>query len=131
MNRSPSVVAALTRLRQDLRRFELEVRDAEGVGARAAARVMKAAVIREAPKDTGFLASQVKIVTAPHGSGVSLYVVIDDRDFVGHSYYAAMVEYGTSKMPANPFMRRAIALDSAKAMEAARAAFTSAINARL
>lgn len=129
----PDLVREMTKLRQSLRRVEVVVADkAAPAAVQAAAAVLQAAVVREAPRDTGFMASQVVIVTEDSGTGsIVLLVQIGDEDFVGKTFYAAMVEYGTVNMPANGFMRRAIDIDGATAIDAARRAFASSLRDEL
>lgn len=126
-SQSRAVVAQMTRLRQDLRRVELSAKRSAAAGVLAAARVLKKAVVREAPKDTGFLAAHVRIVDVS-GDGTTLNVQVGDHDFGGHVFFAAAVEYGTAHMPANPFMRRAVALDGPRAVAGGRDAFAASMN---
>jgi HK97 gp10 family phage protein len=76
---------------------------------RRALRPVMAAVQRNAPVDTGTLKAAIKLraARARKRGQIILEVRIGEGDFKGKQFYAAMVEYGTSKQPAQGFMRRA------------------------
>ena len=74
---------------------------------------MKDAVKADVPVVSGDMLKAVKIRAMPRprtSFGVS--VQIGDKDFQGQTYYAAMVEFGTSKQPPQGNLRRAF--DSTK-----------------
>lgn len=75
---------------------------------RQALQPTKRAVQDEAPVESGFTRKSVKL-RAFKGSRkrIRMIVTIGEGFYLGKTYYAAFVEYGTSKMAANPFMRRA------------------------
>ncbi|OJW11211.1 MAG: hypothetical protein BGO49_11130 [Planctomycetales bacterium 71-10] len=79
--------------------------------ARYAAQAMEAgmslvlqAAKANAPVDTGELRDAIHMETHSDGSRVSVEVKVGEGDFLGDQYYAAMVEYGTYKMAAHPYM---------------------------
>jgi len=75
---------------------------------RQALRPVKAAVEANAPVDTGKLRSKVKVRAGKGKRGtIRLVVRIGEGDFAGQTFYAAMVEYGTSKQPGQHYMLRA------------------------
>lgn len=75
---------------------------------RQALRPVKAAVEANAPVDTGKLKSKVRIRAGKGKKGtIKLVVRIGEGDFAGQTFYAAMVEYGTSKQPGQHYMLRA------------------------
>lgn len=88
---------------------------------RKSLRPVKLAVEQEAPKgETGLLADSVKIraVKKRKRGRIALQVRIAEGDFLGETYYAAMVEFGhalrdvprgpeVGRVPADPFMERA------------------------
>lgn len=153
-------VAQINALRQALRKVEVRVaKEALPAATRAAAEVLKRAVEREAPKDTGFMASKVDVVPVDAGEGVAfLLVQIGSKDFVGKTFYAAMVHYGWKtgrrhhrlkagekrnrrgerhlrenaqrrQIPGNPFMERAVDLDGGKAVAAMHRSFAEGLKA--
>lgn len=77
----------------------------------AGAEVLAQAVRDRAPVDTGELKAAVK--TRAVKSSVPGVIVVETRigegDFKGGQFYAAFVEYGTSRMPPDPFMATAYA----------------------
>lgn len=84
---------------------------------RQGAKILKEETEKEAPKKTGALAGSVKIKTRFKKSVISAQTVIGEGAFKGETWYAAAIEFGTSKMAPNPFMQRAF---DAKKDEVAR-----------
>lgn len=75
---------------------------------RAALKPMKAAVKASVPVESGDLQKAVKIrANKKSRTSFGVSVGIGDRDFVGKQYYAAMVEFGTSKQPPQGNLRKA------------------------
>ena len=92
------------------------------VAAKEGAAIIKAAVIEEAPKDSGDLAGSVKMKTRSRKGVFTATVTIGARNFKGETFYAAFIQYGTPGTEPNPFMDRAFDRkkdEAAKAMEAA------------
>jgi HK97 gp10 family phage protein len=98
----------------------LEPRVAKKVIRQAMRRALKpvqAAVKREEPHgETGQLARSPKIRAGKRTRKgvITLFVLIGEKDFPD-GYYGAFKEYGTSKMPADPAMRRAYDETAARA----------------
>jgi HK97 gp10 family phage protein len=90
---------------------ELEKNTAKKVirqAMRKACKPLKAQVEADAPRVTGTLASNVKIKAIKKSrTKMGIRVQIGAKDYTGKTFYAAFVEYGTSKMPAKGFMRKA------------------------
>lgn len=58
--------------------------------------------------ETGQLKRAIKVRAMPRRRGrIGLEVRVGEGDFKGETFYAAFVEYGTSKMDKKPFMRPA------------------------
>lgn len=77
---------------------------------RAGLKLVKEQAVRNAPKgEHGAIKKGIKVrAFAKRKRGlIGLEVRVGDRDFVGKTFYAAMVEYGTVKQPAQGYMRRA------------------------
>jgi HK97 gp10 family phage protein len=111
-----------TIFRQRLRAIKARMGYASARGLHAGAEILADAVRRECPVDSGFLRAHVRVTQELRpGGGVEYFVGFGEQDFVGKTFYAAMIEYGTSRMPANPFMLRAIQTSAG----AVRAAVTS------
>ena len=74
------------------------------------------------PVDTGALKESIKIIESKAGekgsfSKVGSDIAIHKRDAVtrqAHGYYSFFTEYGTSRMPARPFIRPALDENSQK-----------------
>jgi HK97 gp10 family phage protein len=73
----------------------------------AGAEIIKEASQDNAPVDTGFLRDSHEVVETPNGAEV-----------VVNAPYAPAVEYGTSNMAAQPFLRPAIDTQGKKVVEA-------------
>lgn len=71
--------------------------------------VAEAVKARAPVGETGELQKNVKVRAAKgrKRGDIALEVRVGEGDFQGDQYYAAFVEYGTSKMDAKPFMRPA------------------------
>jgi HK97 gp10 family phage protein len=73
---------------------------------REGAKVIQREAEANVPVDTGQLREAIKI-RAPKKrkkGRISTLVQVGKGDFRGDTFYGAMIEYGTSKMPARPFM---------------------------
>lgn len=120
----------------------------------AGAAVFRDEVIREAPKDTGFLSENIGVVRATDksdGSKVQTYLVkvlsiktkyADTRQNrrLGREtktydqtkpFYWKFFEYGTSKMAARPFIRPSYEAQKDNAMQAMKAKLTQKISEAL
>lgn len=86
---------------------------------RASMKPVAAAVRSEVPVLSGLTKASVKVRSIKFKSrnNVGVKVMIGKGDYKGETYYAAFVQFGTSKIPADPFMDRAFSRtkDSAKA----------------
>jgi len=111
---------------------------------RAGAKVLQQAVVREAPKDTGFLSEHVDVKTRVRGNDLA------GSAFVGPNakavypappgglskkarpkpawVIARFLEGGTHKMAANPFMTRAFEAYKQKAIDAVIAKLKEILN---
>lgn len=71
-------------------------------------KIIKKEVAQNAPRDSGAIARSVKIKSGKRSrKGMSIDVVIGEGNFKGDTFYAAMVEYGTSKQVGQGYMRAA------------------------
>lgn len=69
---------------------------------------MKQAAIAKVPVDTGLLKRSIKVRTiAKSRTHFGQSVSISDTSFRGEAFYGYFQEYGTSKMPAKGFLRKA------------------------
>lgn len=77
---------------------------------RAGAEVVAATAKEFAPVRTGNLreAIHVREVKTRSPWSVAFEVAVGEGDFKGHQFYAAFIEYGTSQIQAQPFMRPAV-----------------------
>jgi HK97 gp10 family phage protein len=76
---------------------------------RAGMKLVQAEAKQLAPFDTGELKSAIKIRAGKTRRGsLAVEVRVGEGDFKGDQYYAAFHEFGTSKMPARPFLRPAL-----------------------
>ena len=75
--------------------------------------------IRGGEYATGFSASRIKVrASSRRRTGViALDIRVGEKDYVGKTFYAAMVEYGTAKMEARPFMRPAFEANKDKVIK--------------
>jgi HK97 gp10 family phage protein len=87
---------------------------------RAGMKVIKNEAVKLAPKKsrkskktknlkrTGALRKAIKVRAVVRKRNViGIDLKVGDGDFLGKTFYAAFVEFGTSRMPAHPFMRPA------------------------
>jgi len=89
---------------------ELEPKLAKKVvrkACRDGAKVLKEEIEKTAPQDTGALAASVKIKTKFRKGIASATAEIGEGNFKGETFYAAMVEFGTSKQPPQGYMQQA------------------------
>lgn len=77
-------------------------------GMRAAMKPMKEAVKSNVPVQSGDMQRAVKIRALPRSrTSFGVTVQIGEKDFVGKTWYAAVVEFGSSKQPPQGNLRRA------------------------
>lgn len=102
---------------EGLREAERALKD---LGPDVARRVLRTAVKKgaepmlhaarsKAPFDEGLLVSTIKVRTGVNrrrGSAAAK-VTTKDGDYKGESFYGSFIEYGTDKMPAQPYLRPA------------------------
>lgn len=103
------------------------------IGAIAGAKVIAAAAKDIVPIDTGDLQSTIRVLPGPKGArSSSALVVAGGRAPSGNDVnYAGYIEFGTSRMAAQPFMRPAYDKFKAEAVkETGDAVFTSIFNPR-
>lgn len=106
-----AVVTGDKRLIRKLRTLSRNVqRTVVKQAVRAGAEVVEAAAKEFAPVRTGELrgAIHVREVRSRSPWVISFEVVVGQGDFKGEQFYAAFIEYGTSNMTAEPFMRPAV-----------------------
>lgn len=84
-------------------------RKAIAKSSRIAGKLLMAAGKARAPVDTGALKQSIKVraIKRNRRGDVGVVVGTSQREFVGDLFYGAMVEYGTEKMQARPYMRPA------------------------
>lgn len=71
-----------------------------------AAKPLMRAIDLSVPEDTGLLASDLRIAKTKYPKDGEHQIIVGFRKRSGgHGYLAHFHEYGTSKMPAKPFMR--------------------------
>jgi HK97 gp10 family phage protein len=109
---------------------------------REGAKVFKDAVIREAPKESGFLSQHFKINTRIRGVSGAAYVTPDKKitypaDSTGkkeHKRWAYLVafwtEFGTTTHRANPFLTRAFESTKAAVLDRVIEALRDLLNPR-
>ena len=108
-NRAKSgiVTTGIPAIDRKLKKLEQKVqRKVARQSLRAGAKVVQAEAKRLASVDTGLLKSKIKVRSAKQKrrGEVAIRVGVDEKDFTGEAWYAAAIEYGTSKMDAKPFM---------------------------
>ena len=75
---------------------------------RPAMKVIQKEAKDNAPVDSGDMKKSIKVKAAKRSRRfMGIDVVIGEEAFKGETWYGNLVEYGTSKMPAKPFMRPA------------------------
>lgn len=119
MAKQPFIIKGIPAIEKAIR--ELEPKIAKKVirkNIRKGLKPIKAEVEAQAPVESGATKASVKIRAMKGKRGrIGVNVQIGAGDFKGETFYAAFREYGTSKMEADPFMRRAFdnKAESAKA----------------
>lgn len=92
-------------------------------GVKGAANAMRKEIRQDAPVDSGSLKKNIQITKNKHDkTGVSFMVAPRRKVF-----YARMVEFGTSKMPAKPFIRPAFERSKEHIIQAMRRALEKSI----
>lgn len=71
----------------------------------AGAAIVEAEIAARAPRDTGALAASLDAKADHRRGSASATVAVEHSDKGGAEHYAIYLEYGTSKMPAEPFFR--------------------------
>lgn len=116
------VIAAIDALEKKLKRKILSK------ALRAAAKIQLRAARQMAPVRTGRLRDSLKVRVAPGrnkkrgGKVIKMGVYTGKKTDLGitdDTYYPAYLEYGSSKMPAQPFMRPAFEASAAESKQAA------------
>lgn len=74
---------------------------------RAGSKLILDEVRATVPRDTGALRKALKIKTFRSRKAIRMLVGSAEKDFTGKHYYGSFIEYGTSKMPAKPYLRPA------------------------
>lgn len=74
---------------------------------------VKDAIISEAPRRTGNLKENIKVSKLKTKDGMDFIEVYPSKD----AFYAPFLEFGTTKMKANPFMSRGYESSSSEAEE--------------
>lgn len=99
-------------LTQRLQKMEHDSKGAENEALQEAAKVMQQATESGAPVRTGNLKGRIQISDVENGE-IQVYV-----DQQGKAYYGYFLEYGTSKMRAQPFMGPAFMKSKLKMQQA-------------
>jgi len=100
--RATVTITGLARLRQRLEDLPEEIRQALVKGVRESAEAVRDDVQRNVPADTGNLRESVDIRYREGG------LVADVGWFEPADFYAAFVEYGTRRQPAQPSLHPAL-----------------------
>ncbi len=109
-----------------IKRLERELPGVTTAACVKAAEVVATAAKAKAPRDGGTLADSIMVQPAKLGAWVRADAVTDDdREYAGH------VEYGTSRMPARPYLRPAVDGNKAKASAAAGREFDRQLDAAI
>jgi len=96
---------------------------------RAGAKVIQAEAKALVPVDTGALKDAIKVKAGKRKKGrISTLVQVGQGDFKGDTFYGGMIEFGTSKMPARPFMTPAYESKGEEARDAAIDALNRALD---
>lgn len=96
---------------------------------RAAMKPMKAAVQADVPVVSGDMKRAVRIKALPRSrTSFGVSVQIGDKDFQGKTFYAAMVEYGTSKQAPQGNLRRAFDATQAQSIQIATDTLKQGLN---
>ena len=96
-------------------------------GVRAAAKTVQTEAKQQAPVDTGTLKRSIRIQKAPKKQqglyDVVFYITVKSKikvkGVIQSAFYAHMLEFGTIKMAAQPFMRPAFDKSDKESIEAA------------
>jgi HK97 gp10 family phage protein len=124
-------VTGVDKVVRKLRQFEPKVqRQAVSKATRAGAKLIQAEAKANVPVDTGALKEAIK-VRAPKKrkkGKVATLVQVGAGDFKGDTFYGGMIEFGTSKMTARPFMTPAFETKGAEARDVAIAELGRAID---
>ncbi|MEK4871578.1 HK97-gp10 family putative phage morphogenesis protein [Niallia sp. FSL W8-1348] len=88
----------LQELMAEIERTNRGMENARDEALKAGGEVMQKETEKAAPKKTGNLKANIKISDIEDGN---IFVYVDNQ---GKAYYGHMHEFGTSKMPAKPFM---------------------------
>lgn len=110
MARGQMIVTGLKEIDRALRELEPKIgKKVIRQAMRKSMKPVKTAVEQNAPVgETGLLAASVKIRAAKKSrKSFGIDVTIGEKDWVGKTWYAAAVEYGTSRMEGRGFMRKA------------------------
>ena len=107
-------------MKKSLRKLPLQAKEKLLTGAtRAAANVIRDEAKDHVPEDTGLLKRSIKTVKGKKKDNglyeIKYHVAVKSKvkytllktKYTGSAYYARMIEYGTIKMIAQPFMRPA------------------------
>ena len=92
-----------------LKKLPLHLTDEVHTNAlKKAAKLLEWRIMVTVPEDTGLLASDLRIAKTKYPKSGEHQVIVGFRKRTGgHGYLAHFHEFGTSKMPAKPFMRPA------------------------
>lgn len=91
----------------------------------AAAKVIEAEVRARAPVNTGTLVASLDKKSSLRQSKASATIQVERSGPEGTEHYAIFQEYGTSKMPAHPFMRPGFEAAKQSALDAAVSTLTN------
>jgi HK97 gp10 family phage protein len=75
-------------------------------GLRVGAKIVRDAAVANAPVKSGLTQRSIKVRAAKVKGGIGVQVVVGERDFVGDTYYAAIVEHGWNRIDPRTHQRR-------------------------
>lgn len=91
------------KLKRKLKGLRTKIKGAVRKGSRAGAKIIQQEAKNNAPKDTGKLKKAIKVRALPRSR-----VYIGAQVIIQNTPYAGPVEYGTEKMEATEFYKRAV-----------------------
>lgn len=87
-------------------------------------------VSRHAPVKSGALKASINSFSTSKNKSANSVVQVENSKKGGIKWYAVLLEYGTSKMRAHPFMRPAFDVSKGRAVEQFSVALTKALEAK-
>lgn len=86
---------------------------------RAGAKIIQTAAKAKAPVKSGQLRKAIKVRAQKRTrrGTIGVNVSVGEKDFAGEVFYGSFIEFGSSKMPARPFMKPAFQENKAAALQ--------------